>query len=121
MAEEIAVTLRPEHLVAPRRQLAVHAVAPPGERRVIDAERLEVRHGVLHEGAGKGPDEGALRAEEGLAQRAAVGRRHQRRQREIAEPLTRRQQALAVAAENGRATCRDSACKYGEIAVAARE
>src|SRR3546814_12078714 len=64
---------------------------------LIDAERLEVRHGVLHEGAGKGPAEGALRAEEGLAQRAAVGRRHQRRQREIAEPLTRRQQDLAVA------------------------
>src|SRR3546814_7501525 len=74
-AEGIEGTLRPDHLVAPLRQRADHAVAPPGARRDIDAERLEVRHGVLHEGAGKGPAERALRAEEGLAQRAAVGDR----------------------------------------------
>src|SRR3546814_5384920 len=50
-AEEIEGTLRPDHLVAPLRQRADHAVAPPGERTEIEAERLEARHGARREGA----------------------------------------------------------------------
>ena len=78
-------------------QRHAQAIAFPRQRSDIDAEILEIRHGVLHDRVREAPADRHLCREQGAAKRVSVFCRHQRRQREIAESLAGREQHLPVA------------------------
>jgi hypothetical protein len=96
-APQIERALGPQHIIAGGRQRGGEPIAAAGKRLLIDRKRFEIRHRVLHHGAREAPAERHLGGEHGVAERGPLGGRHQRANREITQPLARREQNLAVA------------------------
>ena len=96
-AEQIKGSFRSHDPVSRIRERIRQPCPPLSEGWHIDAEPLQIGDGVLHDGIREAPAERHLGGEQTLLKRLPLGFGHQGRQGQIAQPLTRCEQHLAVA------------------------
>jgi len=64
-------------------------IPPPHQRALIDRQVLEIAHRILHDRIRKAPPQRHLRRHHRLLKGLPLRLRHQRRNRQIAKPLSR--------------------------------